>query len=52
LAWLAAKFAANWQRDEPTGAPEAQGEYRSRAMIAVMSGIVSVAFGYMGGWIV
>ncbi|MFD1984194.1 hypothetical protein ACFSOZ_16205 [Mesorhizobium newzealandense] len=52
LAWLAAKFAANWQRDEPTGAPEAQMEYRSRAMIAVMSGIVSVAFGYVGGWIV
>ncbi|TJW03688.1 MAG: hypothetical protein E5X42_30580 [Mesorhizobium sp.] len=49
LAWLAAKLAANWQRDEPTGKAGAQQEYRTRALIAVMSGIVSVSFGYLGG---
>ncbi|MGX5827330.1 hypothetical protein [Mesorhizobium sp. 43Arga] len=50
LAWLAAKLAANWQRTEPTNSSdEDRLAYRSRALIAVMTGIVSIAFGYFGG---
>lgn len=50
LAWLAAKLAANWQRPEPESASPAERQvYRTRALIAVMAGIVSIGFGYFGG---
>jgi hypothetical protein len=50
LAWLAAKLAANWQRNEPANSTDdLRREYRTRSLIAVMAGIVSVAFGYLGG---
>lgn len=50
LAWLAAKAAANWNREEP---PESKLQeryvYRSRSIMALMLGIVSVAMGIVGG---
>lgn len=50
LAWLAAKLAANWQRAEPTNASDSERqEYRTRSLIAVMAGIVSIGFGCFGG---
>lgn len=52
LAWLAAKLAANWQRAEPANATEIERqEYRTRAQIALMAGVLSIAFAYFGGMV-
>ena len=52
LAWLAAKLAANWQRAEPVNSSDSERqEYRTRAQIALMAGVVSIAFAYFGGMI-
>lgn len=47
LAWIAAKLAANWQRAAPD--PKSEREYRTRALIGLMCGVVSVGFGFVGG---
>lgn len=48
-AWLAGKLAANWQRQPiERVSPEAQRRIRANTLIALMCGVVSMAFAVLG----
>ncbi len=52
IAWMAAKLAANWPRwPLPKEDDEQLRKLRARTFIALMTGIVSLAFGVFGGLI-
>lgn len=44
IAWTTAKLAANWQRRE-----KADREVRARTLVALLTGILSLGFGILGG---
>jgi hypothetical protein len=48
-AWLAAKLAASWQRYPADGDMEENRQVRAGHLVALIVGIVSVAFGFLTG---
>jgi hypothetical protein len=46
IAWLGAKMAANWNR-QPGDGPAV----RAGAVTALLGGLLSMLFAYVGGWI-
>jgi len=52
VAWMAAKLAANWQRRATPGDDDKKDqEVRASTLIALMHGVLSLAFGVLGGLI-
>jgi uncharacterized metal-binding protein len=50
IAWMAAKLAANWQRRPTEGKDEEKDrQIRANTFIALMAGVLSLAFGALGG---
>jgi hypothetical protein len=50
IAWMAAKLAANWQRQTLAGdESEADRKIRIYTLTALMAGTLSLAFGVLGG---
>ena len=45
MGWLALKLAANWQRYDIKELPSAH----TRALLALLAGLISLAFAYLGG---
>ena len=45
IGWLALKLAANWQRYDIKELPSAH----TRALLALLAGLISLAFAYVGG---
>jgi hypothetical protein len=45
MAWLALKLAANWQRYNAEVEPRA----RARTMLALLAGLISLVFAFIGG---
>lgn len=48
MGWLALKLASNWHRYDPDKLPSA----RTRSLLALIAGLISLAFAYIGGAII
>jgi hypothetical protein len=48
IGWLALKLATNWQKLDPEKNPDAQ----TRGLLALLTGVISLAFAYIGGAII
>lgn len=51
IAWIAAKLAANWQRRDAKTDDREAAIIRASTFIALMSGVLSLALGSLGGYI-
>ncbi len=50
IAWIAAKLAANWQRQPGRGSELQDQIVRAHTLIALMTGTLSVLIGASAGW--